>query len=454
LCHTVQAIETMSHAAAQASAEALAAKLQRGEDAVEDAKNFVKFGYPIPDGLVIASFGQRARQIPPSPNVLRFLLENKANPDAEDPLTQGPGIHSACWHGTVEVVKVLLDFKAKLEAKEPKMDTPPLNTALAAGNAPVCLELLNRNADVHWKHHDGASALHVATAWIASSHNANLRIPPMGEEPRAVIAMMLHNGVDPTQTEGMSKGVHRSEGMTPLESFRREIARSPWRSNEQFGRKFDATAKVIHTLLEQAEEAVKHKQTGNKAFQEKNYDSALEAWKRAQETWQKADVRGHHRAVLYNNEALCRRQMGDLPGAIKACEEGLTHYTTPQIKTKLEHNLAEAKKGPKEPSPEEVQKKEEQVQQIKEKKKQHKEQWNELTKKAVVSEGNIYGEEGSGQKDYVMPGPFICPMKEAQEMGLGPPPEPKPWWEKKDADSDEEPERTTIGYLPAHHPKW
>lgn len=25
-------------------------------------------------------------------------------------------------------------------------------------------------------------------------------------------AMMLHNGVDPTQTEGMSKGVHRSEG--------------------------------------------------------------------------------------------------------------------------------------------------------------------------------------------------------------------------------------------------
>ncbi len=24
--------------------------------------------------------------------------------------------------------------------------------------------------------------------------------------------MMLHNGVDPTQTEGMSKGAHRSEG--------------------------------------------------------------------------------------------------------------------------------------------------------------------------------------------------------------------------------------------------
>ena len=58
-----------------------------------------------------------------------------------------------------------------------------------------------------------------------------------------------------------------------------------------------------------------------------------------------------------------------------------------------------------------------------------------------------------------------------QEMGLGPPPEPKPWWEKRDAawqvapagstqhvvaeaDSDEEPERRGIGYLPAHHPNW
>lgn len=30
---------------------------------------------------------------------------------------EGPGIHSACWHGTVEVVKILLDFKAKLEVQ-------------------------------------------------------------------------------------------------------------------------------------------------------------------------------------------------------------------------------------------------------------------------------------------------------------------------------------------------
>ncbi|CAJ1419377.1 unnamed protein product [Effrenium voratum] len=440
--------------ASHAACNALLSKISRGEDAVDDAKKFLSFGCDVPDGLVVAALGQRARNVPSCPNVLRLMLEKKANPNAVDPLTQGPAIHSACWHGSVDVVKMLLDFKADLEAKEPKMETPPLNTALAAGNAPVCLELLNRNADVQWKHHDGATALHVATAWIASSHNSNLRIPPMGEEPRAVIAMMLHNGVDPTQTEGMSKGAGRSTGMTPLESFRREIARSPWRTHEVYGRKFDQNAKAIHTLLEQAEEAVKHKATGNKAFQEKRHEAALEAWQKGRETWEKADVRGHHVAVLWSNEAVCRRQMGDLQGAIKACEEGRQHFTTPQIQQKLDHNLAEAKKGPKEVSPDEVQKKEVLVQQLKEKTKQQKEEFKEITKKAVKSDGGIYGEQGSAQKDYVVPGPFICPMKEAQDMGLGPPPEPKPWWEKKDADSDEEPERTKIGYLPAHHPNW
>ena len=29
-----------------------------------------------------------------------------------------------------------------------------------------------------------------------------------------------------------------------------------------------------------------------------------------------------------SRQALCRRQMGDFDGAIKACEEGLSHYTT------------------------------------------------------------------------------------------------------------------------------
>jgi len=439
---------------AQAKAQALGAKLQRGEDCEDDAKQFLAFRTAVPDGLVLASLGNRAKEMPSCPKVLKLLLEGRANANAVDPTINAPAIHSACWHGSADVVSLLLDFRADIEAPEPRMKTPPLNTALAAGNAKVCLELLNRNADVHWKHHDGASALHVATAWIASSHNSNLRIPPVGEEPRAVIAMMLHNGVDPTQTEGMSKGANRSTGMTPLESFRREIARSPWRTDEKMGAKFDKTAKIIHTLLEQGEQAMKLKNIGNKAFSEKRCQDALKNWEEARSIWQKADVRGHHMAVLWNNEALCRRNMGDLDGSAKACHEGLTHYTTPQIRAKLEHNLAESAKPPQEATPEDVKKLAEKAVEKREREQRHKEEIKDLTQKAVQSNGNIYGDEGSGQKDYVMPGPFICPMDEAQKMGLGPPPAPKPWWEKRDADSDEEEERTTIGYLPAHHPKW
>merc|ERR1712146_675028 len=124
----------------------------------------------------------------------------------------------------------------------------------------------------------------------------------------------------------------------------------------------------------------------------------------------KADVRGHHLAVLWNNEALCRRNMGDYEGSKAACKEGLTHYTTPEIRKKLEHNLTEAEKPPPEPTEEEKAKKAEEIELRKEKAKQQKEEWKGFTEKAADSKGEVYGESGSAQKDYVMPGPFICPM--------------------------------------------
>merc|ERR1719198_1170124 len=133
-------------------------------------------------------------------------------------------------------------------------------------------------------------------------------------------------------------------------------------------------------------------------------------------------------AVLWNNEATCRRNMGDIDGSIAAANEGLTHYTTPAIKAKLEFNLAECAKPRPEPSPEEVAKKAEKIEEAKVKVKEQKKEFKEISKKVVESEGGIYGEEGSAQKDYKVPGPFICPMNEAQDMGLGPPPAPKPWW--------------------------
>jgi len=449
----------MAQSLAQTKAQNIATKLRNGNDCEDDVKDFLTMGSSVPDGLVVAALGFRhaGQEAGPSPKALRSLLEGKGDPNAKDPQTEGPAMHSACWHGNVEVVKILLEFKANIEAEEPRMKTPPLNTALAAGNAAVCLELLNRNCDVSWKHHDGATPLHVATAWIASSHNSNLRMPPIGEEPRAVIAMMMHNGVDPTHTEGMSKGANRSTGMTPLETFRREIARSPWRTHAEIGAKFDKNARVIHVLLEQGESAVKDKDTGNKAFKEKRYEDAIKAWKEARETWEKADVRGHHTAVLWNNEALCRRQMDDAKGSKNACEQGLTHYSSAAIRTKLEHNLkeAEAWTPPPEPTPQEVEKKEEELEARKEKAIKKKEEIKVISKKAIVeAPGTIYGEEGSSQKDYVMPPTFICPMDQAQDMGIGPP-KTKTWWEKRDADSDEEERHPeSVVYLPAHHPKW
>ena len=52
---------------------------------------------------------------------LRYLSCSICSPTSQESCGEklhsmsGPGIHSACWHGTVEVVKLLLDFNANLE---------------------------------------------------------------------------------------------------------------------------------------------------------------------------------------------------------------------------------------------------------------------------------------------------------------------------------------------------
>jgi len=396
----------------QDKANALYAKLQKGKDAESEAAEFLALRPTlIPDPLVLACVGNRMQDIKPCPKALRVLLEGRANPEAVDDQMKSPVIHSACWHGSTEVVEVLLDCRADINAKDPRMKTPPLNTALAAGNAPVCLALLNRNADVLWAHEDGATALHVATAWIASSHNSQLRMPPVGEEPRCVIAMMLHNGVDPTQTEGMTKSTTRGTGMTPLETFRREIAMSPWRNNEAIGKKFYKMSEEIHKILEQGEKAVKLKQDGNKAFGEKKYEAALKSYAEAKKVWEIAEVRGHHTAVLCSNEAAVHLKLEDWEKCRQACEEGLTHYCSEKIRGKLNDQKQKAEKEEADIADGKV----------KEKPAPPPRKPPTQLKGGFVEDLEtkpLYGEEGSKQGKVENPGPFICHFTDAKEAGF------------------------------------
>lgn len=401
-------------------AEAILSKLSRGKDCEEEVREFVQQAAQVstvPDSLILGTLGNRATNVAACPKSLRCLLEARASPHIADPMTGAPVMHTACWQGSAEVVRALLDFKADMECPDPRMHTPPLNTALAAGSAKVCLELLNRNCNVQWKHSDGATALHVVVAWIASSHNSHLRTPPVGEEPRAVVAMCLHNGADPSQTEGMTVSANRSKGMTPLESFRREVSMSPWRNNEQFGAKFDETAKRIHTLLEQGERAMSLKADGNNFFKKSKYPDALKAYSEARAIWQKADIRGHHSAVLWSNEATCHRKLEDWVQCKAACEEGLTHYCAQNIRTKLSDCLRDATEQ------------EEKAEALK-----ASGEVVEKPKPAPVPrkppsqlKGGFLGEEGpekpfypEGSKEGKVenPGPFICPFGQAQEAGF------------------------------------
>jgi hypothetical protein len=326
----------------KAVAQSVLGKLSKGKECKEEATVFTKSGALVPDQLVEATFGNRRQNVKPCPETLRVFLEAGANVNGKDSLTQGPLIHRACWEGSLDVVKMLIEFRADLEAQEERMKTPSLNTALAGGNATVAMELLHRNASVDWKHQDGATPLHVAVGWIASTHNAEMRKPPLGEEPCQVIALMLQNGVDPTVTEGMTKSETRGQGMTPLESFRREIQRSPWRSDPEVGPKFDQVAGKVHKMLEQGETAVKRKNEGNQAFKVSKYGDALKLYAEARKIWEASGVSGHHVAVLYSNEAACYKKGSEWEKCEQACTAGLSQFCSSKIKKKLEDLKKEA----------------------------------------------------------------------------------------------------------------
>ena len=108
------------------------------------------------------------------------------------------------------------------------------------------------------------------------------------------------------------------------------------------GPKFDKTARSVHTLLEQSEKAVVLKQKGNKEFAAHNWDGAGKAYSEARAIFEAAQIRGHHMAVLWSNEAKCAIKEENWDLAIECCDAGLEHYATTKIRDKLTASLEEA----------------------------------------------------------------------------------------------------------------
>lgn len=323
-------------------------RLASGSESVGELEQFLRAG-GRPGDMVLATLGNREQEAKPCPRSLEFLLEARVDPNLVDQRLGSPLLHVAGWMSSIpEPASLLLKFKADLELGEQgQPGTPALNTALAAGNAPVALLLLRARANVQWKHEDGATALHVATAWISDAERAGRRMPPCGEEPVEVVSLLMHNGVDPLQREGV-------KGLTPLDGFRESMKVSPWLRNQVQGKagteleeKVRRTFEKVHALMVAAEEAARLKATGNQAFSAGKLEEAMKAWAEGRRLLQRESISGHPLAVLWSNEAMCLKKKGDLEGCRSACEQGLGLFCSEAVRKKLQHNLAESAAGAK-----------------------------------------------------------------------------------------------------------
>lgn len=315
--------------------EVLRAKLQSGVECETETMEFITNG-GSPDDLILPALGNRDTKALPCLKTLKTLLEWRGDPNVVDSNVGSPAIHLAAWHGSAEAVGLLLDAGADLEAGERGGETPPLNTALAAGNAKVALMLLSRKANVQWKHPDGATCLHVAAAWLTDADGARRRMVPSGDDPRALVAALLYNGVDPTQREGM-------RGLTPFDAFRGSLPRSPWLAgDEKLKIEFARSAEEVTRLLAAADDAMKKKAKGNTALKEKKYDEALEEWSNGRRLLEAEGLSGHHVAVFWSNQAICYKAMGDMARCQSASQEGLTHYCSHSVRSKLEKHATDS----------------------------------------------------------------------------------------------------------------
>jgi hypothetical protein len=114
---------------------------------------------------------------------------------------------------------------------------------------------------------------------------------------------------------------------------------SPWREDTRTWETFSKEAEAVSKLLGEGERAMELKAKGNKAFQSKSYEAALDAWANARTVLVEAGIDGHHLAALWSNDANCRKKMGDIEGCRTSCNEGLKVKCTTQIREKLQFHL-------------------------------------------------------------------------------------------------------------------
>lgn len=153
---------------------------------------------------------------------------------------------------------------------------------------------------------------------------------------------LLRGGADPTQPLGEGT----QHGLSALGAFQCNMHSSPWLRDEKLGPEFKRIAEQIYKLLAAGDNAMSLKVKGNKAFGEQRFEPALEAWTQARVVLDEEGIAGHHVAVMWSNEAMCCKKMGDLERCRRACEEGLKCICSASVRAKLDCNLAACSKQP------------------------------------------------------------------------------------------------------------
>lgn len=319
------------------TAEHLLSKLQAGKDCAEEVMGYLVSGGPPANQLVWSCLGNRLvePEVKGCPLSLLTLLTMKGDPNVSHPRV-GPALCWAARMGNADIVEKLADCGANLEALDPD-GGPALKAAIVCGAAPAAMMLIRKGANVHWKHHDGATLLHIMISWLCdpTAAGANKRIPPNGDEPSQLVKMLVQYGIDPTV-----KQKWEGRGLSAVDTWRARKDESPWLHDDRTFSDFEKAAKEIHTLFIKTSDAMEQKVSANNYLKEKNYERALNGYATARETLTKAGIEGHHMATLWSNEANTRRQQGDIDGARNACEEGLKiPEASEEIKKKLQYQL-------------------------------------------------------------------------------------------------------------------